>query len=584
MEYSDILISDFQTLHESSHFMLERAKKLTQKLSFSPRESIVLCIYSALLTLALILGYSSINPSLGWGALIALIPALFVALSALVFLAYSVLRSREGASRVFGFHSVPRRKFWLIPFLLLSALWIASWFIFWPGTYTSDTTDCIAQALGVKHLSSHHPICFTLLMAPFMNIANLFGNLEYGMAAFSLFQAIFLALVCSYLAFWIKCRTNSTVAFLGTAAFFLLNPVVGQYALSAWKDVWFSGFLLLFCLRLFDCALSTSLGRTIQKGTFIQLALFGLGAMLFRNNGSIIILLTLILACIAFKPVRKQITVLGASILVAFLLITGPVFSLLNPYSSSFVETVGIPIQQLAKAIINDGDFSEEAKEYLDRLMDEEEVRSVFDPHLVDPVKWSKNFDDTLLNEDKGQFLLVWAESAPANLKSYFTAWRDITLGYWFVGTKDWIVAAPGYETIPRLESSEQVKWPEERNPHAKSIIDVPFISPSSIRAQISVLRDTPLIGLVFNLAFLAWTAIGVCAYLFCRKTNRFIVAVCPLLLLWLTLLVAAPTFCQFRYMFAFELALPMLVALLTFSMPSLKHAKPHKPVKSNHH
>jgi hypothetical protein len=48
-----------------------------------------------------------------------------------------------------------------------------------------------------------------------------------------------------------------------------------------------------------------------------------------------------------------------------------------------------------------------------------------------------------------------------------------------------------------------------------------------------------------------------------------------PLLLLWLTLMVATPTFCEFRYMFAFSVAFPLVVLL---SFPVEQREKMNSP------
>lgn len=129
----------------------------------------------------------------------------------------------------------------------------------------------------------------------------------------------------------------------------------------------------------------------------------------------------------------------------------------MNVAQASFAETVGIPIQQLAKAVINGGSFSDEDEQYLDSLMDDEEIAKRFDPRLVDPVKWSDGFDQDLLNNDRLRFLEAWLCSMPENLDSYFVAWRDLTLGYWYAGVNATLVAAPGYYAMGILESADGV-------------------------------------------------------------------------------------------------------------------------------
>lgn len=251
----------------------------------------------------------------------------------------------------------------------------------------------------------------------------------------------------------------------------------------------------------------------------------------------------------------------------AYFAVTGPGYAILNVKQASFAETVGVPIQQLAKSLINNGSLSRENEQYINELMDKEEIEEVFNNRLVDPVKWSDGFNDGLLNDDKRKFIFVWLESMPSNFKSYFVAWRDLTLGYWYAGSNAALVAAPGYYAQGILEESDGVNWPEEAHPDGVNILQLNKITgPETFRSQIDVLRGTRVVGLVFNIAFMAWFAVGVCCWLYCRKAALYIIALLPLLLLWFTMLVAAPAFCQLRYMFSFEIALPFLMTTLCFS------------------
>lgn len=282
---------------------------------------LVLGVYAFFLTISTLIGYSSVNgANLGWGRIFAVFLPLYIAIALIVFVAYRILEKRVEEARPFGFYRCSMRKYWLAPFLMLCAVWLTTWLMFWPGSFTSDTTDCIAQALGIKQLSSHHSVVFTFFMLPVVRLGNALGNLELGLAALSFFTVLFLAGVCSYASFWVMQRTRSKLAFLATIAFFALNPVVAQYSISVWKDTYFAGFLLLFCLKLFDLIMVERLEGKTQLKEFLVLGAICLACVLLRNNGLIICLLTMSIACIVLKKARKRLIVLCAVVFLRILL------------------------------------------------------------------------------------------------------------------------------------------------------------------------------------------------------------------------------------------------------------------------
>lgn len=520
-------------------------------------------------------GYSSIDAAnLGWGHIFAVFPPLYAAILLIVFGIYQVLKRFSGSFSSFGFYACSS-LYWLSAFIILLVVWGLTLLMFWPGSFTSDTTDCIAQALGIRQLSSHHSVFFTVLMMPVVRIANACGNLESGLAVLSSCTLIFVAGICSYTAYWVMQRTKSKTAFVAVLVFFVLNPVIAQYSISVLKDTFFAGILLLFCLKMFDLVLTVDSGEKVQPRLIVALGIIGLLCMLLRHNGLIIFLLTTIVAFVLLKNTRKALAAMTVTVLVLFSIVTGPVYDALNVKRASFAETVGIPIQQLARSVVDGGTFPEGTKQYINELMNTKNIEKVFDPRLVDPVKWDEGFDDGLLNEDKLKFLGAWLESLPSNFKSYLIAWRDLTLGYWYVASNASLVAAPGYAAQNILDGIDGVNWPEVTHPDGVNLLGTDAITaPETVRVQIDLLRGVPVIGLVYNIGFMVWGLVGVCCWLYCRQESRNILALLPLLALWLTMLVAAPAFSQLRYMIAFEFALPLLVLMLCFNYPRTNQSK----------
>ena len=134
-----------------------------------------------------------------------------------------------------------------------------------------------------------------------------------------------------------------------------------------------------------------------------------LGVMLLRNNGlyicaALFVVLAIVVAlgrlgCIApMKPASRLAVSLGFA-LVTCLVITGPVYSALGVVPSEDVESVGIPLAQMARVAALDGDMSESDRSYMNELLPLDRYKEVYHPSIIDPLKWNDDFNSDHLKD-----------------------------------------------------------------------------------------------------------------------------------------------------------------------------------------
>lgn len=108
----------------------------------------------------------------------------------------------------------------------------------------------------------------------------------------------------------------------------------------------------------------------------------------FRNNGVYILLGTLVLLVISLivrsrlRHVKGSGRVIGcmAAVLLAFGIVTGPIYSFGGVVLSEASESVGIPLNQMARVVALDGDMSESDREYMNSIYPLEEYKSTYTP------------------------------------------------------------------------------------------------------------------------------------------------------------------------------------------------------------
>jgi hypothetical protein len=435
-------------------------------------------------------------------------------------------------------------------FLFLS--WIPCLFVYYPGNISPDSLVCITQAAGRSGLSNWQPVFYILLIRPFLFFALSIGkSLNFGAALFLAFQAAAMAVMVGYLPCWLTRKGFPLWISAAAMAYFIFDPVFPMYAVTMWKDVPFGALMLLYVLNLFD--IIKSRGEWLKNTrSFVWFLILNLLIAFLRNNGYYIIFVTLAVLAFLYRKQWKRLVPSFLAILVIVPVIQGPVYRVCGVARSPFAESVGIPLQQIGRTVATQGKITEEQKKFLNRLLPLDEIKKDYLPTISDPIKFDPAFNDDFLNKNKFGFLKVWGGMMIPNFKSYAEAYVLQTFGFWHVGTTNWVLHY-GIADDPGMRE----------NGLSMSNLGSLAGNRSSIQNAFDCLqKKIPLLSGIVNIGVLFWAAVFSACLLIIRKKAKFLAAYLPLLVLWGTLMAATPTYCEFRYMFAFALALPVVVIL----------------------
>lgn len=401
------------------------------------------------------------------------------------------------------------KRLFLMVFGAIFLVYFFQFLINFPGCCTPDSSDSIKTALGLMELSNWTPIFYTLFVAPFVLLGQAIGDLTWGIALYSFVQMTLFALVLAYAVAWLARRGASRILVVFAILFFVLDPVAARYSITMWKDIPFSLCMFLYLLCLTDIVLAK--GR-IDAKTTIKLVLLSLGVMMM------------------------------------VVVVTGPIYAAAGIAPSPFRESIAIPLQQVGAVIYHNGDMTEEQRDFLSGFMSTENVKNDYTPTSSDGLKLGGHFNDEWMEENKVVFMKTWFDLGLQNPLLYFKAWLSSTEGYWNIDTSGWAVASSGYFGEPGTSVLYEVTGMESLNRDGNE--------------DFQELRFThfPTYAL-YNIAMSVWMLFG-CALLALRHRRTLIVPLVPLLAMWLTMMVAAPEYCQYRYMFALHLAIPFMVAL----------------------
>jgi len=438
-----------------------------------------------------------------------------------------------------------RRKVFLLTFIL-SVLFVGIYWFYtgYPGNLSYDSINQLNQIQSGVY-SDHHPFWHTMIIKLWYELGMmLFHEINAAVALYSFVQIICIAAVFSFavmslyeagIPMWYVC---------GVAAVYIFSPYNHGLMIAMWKDILFSGSLLLLLIGLFR--VFYHIGNITWNNFCIILG--GVGFGLLRNNGWPVLLISAIIALLLLK---KRVSIL----LIVCVFITGimkwPVLKLLNVEKMDFTEAMSLPVQQIARVLWEGHDLTDEERDFLRNVSeDPDEIAGLYNPILSDPVRADfRTAGREYLKHHLWDYIRFWIKLGKEHPAEYIRAWIDQTNGYWNAGYKYWIFLT-------------DVEYNELGIEHkTRSIPLEEFYSQyDSIYFQLTIFEPLRAIGLHAWLGLIA-LFIGILR----KDWNRTFLAV-PVVLTWVVLCFVTPVNSEFRYAYPIFTCMPIILGSALFT------------------
>ena len=224
-----------------------------------------------------------------------------------------------------------------------------------------------------------------------------------------------------------------------------------------------------------------------------------------------------------------------------------PVMNIYDIRQADFVESLSIPVQQIARVVANGESLSESQSAFVGQIMDMETVPTVYQPDVSDNIKnLIRQNGNEYLESHKSDFFRTWLSIGVSHPRTYFDAYVAQTNGYWYPDVNSEVGLADGI-----YPNEFGLTWqPVIRGNVIIKIKEILFKLPDLI----------PLYGLLWSMGFMFWLILVLAALsLRSGKTENALICL-PFLLLVLTLCIATPVATEFRYAYALFYALPVLL------------------------
>lgn len=446
----------------------------------------------------------------------------------------------------------------LITFFACLLLWLPYFLYEFPGIMSPDSINQLEQVMGIVPYSNHHPWVHTMILGLFYSIGRLFTtDPSVAVSFFTGFQLCFMAFCAAYLVDTLaKFRLPRWILLL-TCAFYSLLPYHGVLAVTLWKDVLFSGMVLLFTLSLLR--LLPGLSLSMKKGAFfftcIVYAISGILFCLLRSNGWYAFLITLPFLFYCFRRQLKTMLPLHLLILGLVLIVKGPVMTANDVTQPDLIESLCIPLQQISRVLVNDRALTGEQEELIHSVIDTTYIKELYAPGFADNMKeLVRAGHPEVLAAKKGAFFRLWLSLGLRYPGDYLAAYVDQTVGYWYpdveyrVADIDGVIANDiGVMSHPLIGGKLVVK----------------------VKEILLKLGDMlPLYGLLWSMGAMFWGLLLSASLTWLRGETSRLILFLPGLALIGTLLLATPVSSEFRYAYALAYTLPLYLLIPFFPNP----------------
>lgn len=463
-----------------------------------------------------------------------------------------------------------RIKFFFAAAGIMFVCWLPHFMLGFPGEVTSDSLHQLNQMVGNEPLSNHHPIAHTYVIKFFFSIGKaVFHDDNRAVATYVVCQMILLAFAFSYLLttmYRLRVRKLMTGAVL---ACFALLSYHGAYSITIWKDIPFAAFVVCYSVTLWRILLHFRQGaEKLPLFEGIMLFLTGIGVCLFRSNGLYAYMLTtvfIVIFCIRRrKPVMLGITV---SALAVSLIVTRPVYNALGIQKPEPLESLALPQQMIGAVLKNERPMTQEQLDLIANVADIQGLKDNYFPNSADGIKvyvWEHG-NEQYVAEHKSEFFHLWLDLGKKYPKDYIIATVYQTLGYWFPDVQNWVYS--GEFRYDGFDLHRESAFSDETT---KKLLN--------LREEY---REIYFLGLFWSIGTAVWVAVFMMGAAFTKRRLPFLLIFLPVMSIWGTLLIAAPVYAEFRYMYSFFSTLPLLCTVPFVSMEGVKFGGRSIPVSA---
>lgn len=451
------------------------------------------------------------------------------------------LYEKEGGWRV--------RRLPIYCFLGCLLCWTPYFLYQYPGIMTPDSLNQLEQVLGYADYSNHHPFVHTIIFKLFYHIGFFFSSdMVVAVSFYTFFQMCFLAFSIFFFLKTLEQFHIRQEIMVMITLFYAIVPYHAIFSVTVWKDIPFAAVMLLF-----SCSL-LRMTKQIRASTIVMLVFSGVMICLLRSNGWYGFLFCLPFLLFYYRRRAKIMfpSIIGIFAIAAF--VRYPIMNSLQVTPPDMVESLSIPIQQVAAVLCNDRELSEEQKKLIDNVIDTTYIKDLYNPTFADNIKeLVRAGNQDYLVRHKWEYLKLWAAIGCTYPADYIQAYIDQTYGYWYP------------DSFYPVAEGEGISATELGVSHTPLIGGPVVIKSKEIALKLGSM--IPMYSLFWSMGVAFWFFLFCIVNIFERNEKQKFIYYLPSFAVYLTVIVATPVATDFRYVYFMVFSIPFYLMTTVISI-----------------
>ncbi len=444
-------------------------------------------------------------------------------------------------------------------FVLLMFMWLPSWLATFPGTFFGDNAIQLLEYENGE-VSRSFPIFHTYFIGAIISLGKAIGGTYNAGVALCVFvQMCILAATFTIVIKFIYERAQSKIIPFAVWGMYAFLPVIRLFCKDLVRDVLFSSFMVMVSMVMYY-ALHESEKITASWIRMVLVGLVCFVAINLRNVAIVFFVVTaLFLAIRCIKNIKQNGKML--SILLAVLVINALYTNLIQDKisipnslvagvgSSSLKENLSVPLQQMARVMVEQKDSLREEDIIILNELFPNETAFLYDAQNADAVKW--NMNNEAFENAPFRYIKEWFSLGVRYPMVYVKAFLDLNYEIWYPDT-----ILDGYNKGDTWYYMGGTAAPA----YLDSKIPVLYELENKIATEISFSR-IPIIAFLFSPAIMLYIMLFSLCYLLYRKETKGIVLLFPALLVHIGTLFCPVVVVRYNLLSFFMV--PVAIALL---------------------
>jgi hypothetical protein len=479
-----------------------------------------------------------------WGVIVILL---------LGFVWWTVWETYRPRTRVGAF--LRGQAYWAKYALPCLTIWLVYWLAFFPALMNVDSLAQWHQILGIWPMNDDHPAFHTLMMW-------LLTRLWFSPAVIALAQMVAMSGLIGWgLAGFARLGVPRVILW-SVCGLFALSPVMGTMTITLLKDIPYGMSVLWLTLLILKIIVSHGEWLKSSRWNIVLLGVALVCVALFRHNGVLVSLGTIVIIGGVYRPYWKQILIaffIAASI---YGVVRGPLYNVVGVRRVTDYLLYQVPVHQVAAVVAAGTPLTSEERSILDKLFPIDKWGKAYVCSSIHSIYYAHDFNYPLIDSDseyKAAFRRVWLSLLLRNPLAVIRHQLCAGALVWLVPPLTYLYTVEREIPQNELGLSTQSQWPAMRRLITK-LLDW------SERPEVIWLLWRPALYLYIILLLTAAVA-------YRMQEPRWLIFAVPAMLQSVSLLLVNVGQ-DFRYQFSIYLISLISLCLLWWIIPKHKEAQ----------